>query len=69
MRLSSSSMIQNSHTGVRLENIFDDDKAITLVDCQLVCRSAPEQDFAYFITQSVSQDIRHQKALLKVDHE
>ena len=47
-----------SHADVRLDNIFFSDNEIALVDWQSVCTSAPEQDLAYFVTQSLSQEVR-----------
>ena len=56
-----------SHADVRLDNIFFDDAALSasgdpdggvaLVDWQSVCTSAPEQDVAYFLTQSVPRSV------------
>jgi aminoglycoside phosphotransferase (APT) family kinase protein len=47
-----------SHADVRLDNIFfGTDGDIVLVDWQSVCTSAPEQDLAYFLTQSVPRGI------------
>lgn len=46
------------HADVRLDNIFFGDDDITLVDWQSVCTSAPEQDLAYFVTQSLSTEVR-----------
>ena len=47
------------HADVRLDNIFFGDNEIALVDWQAVCTSAPEQDLAYFVTQSLSDDVRN----------
>lgn len=61
-----------SHADVRLDNVFfgaaDNAGEVAMVDWQSICRSAPEQDVAYFITQSVPQDIRDQQALLAHYH-
>jgi hypothetical protein len=50
-----------SHADVRLDNIFFGRGAnageIVLVDWQSACTSAPEQDLAYFLTQSVPRDV------------
>ncbi len=47
-----------SHADVRLDNIFfGNDGEVVLVDWQAACSSAPEQDLAYFLTQSVPRDI------------
>ena len=45
------------HADVRLDNVFFGDD-ICLVDWQSVCTSAPEQDLAYFLTQSVPRDVQ-----------
>lgn len=42
-----------THADVRLDNVFFGASEIALVDWQSVCSSAPEQDLAYFLTQSV----------------
>ena len=47
-----------SHADVRLDNIFfGADGEVVLVDWQSACTSAPEQDLAYFLTQSVPRDV------------
>ena len=46
------------HGDVRLDNIFFDDDGIVLVDYQAVCKAAPEHDLAYFVTQSLADDVR-----------
>lgn len=53
-----------SHTDVRLDNIFFGDGEIALIDWQAVCTTAPEQDLAYFITQSVPPAVREQEDLV-----
>ncbi len=61
-----------AHADVRLDNIFfgagDNEGEVALVDWQSICRSAPEMDVAYFITQSVPQNLRDQNALLQRYH-
>jgi len=47
-----------THADVRLDNIFFGPNEIALVDWQAVCTSAPEQDLAYFVTQSLSDEVR-----------
>ncbi len=47
------------HADVRLDNIFFGNDEIALVDWQSVCTSAPEQDLAYFVTQSLSDEVRN----------
>ena len=42
-----------AHADVRLDNVFFGSGEVALVDWQSVCTSAPEQDLAYFLTQSV----------------
>ena len=37
---------------------FFRDSHVALVDFQAICRSAPEHDLAYFLTQSLSQSLR-----------
>jgi hypothetical protein len=48
-----------AHADVRLDNVFFNTDEIALIDWQSVCASAPEQDVAYFVTQSLSADVRH----------
>lgn len=58
-----------SHADVRLDNIFfGSNSEIVLVDWQSVCTSAPEQDLAYFLTQSVPQSVRQQEDLVARYH-
>jgi aminoglycoside/choline kinase family phosphotransferase len=62
-----------SHADVRLDNIFFDDAAaggieVALVDWQSICTSAPEQDVAYFLTQSVPRDVLAKQDLLAYYH-
>ena len=47
-----------AHADVRLDNIFFGDDEVVLVDWQSVCTSAPEQDLAYFVTQSIPPKVR-----------
>lgn len=47
-----------AHGDTRLDNIFFGDGEIILVDFQAVCRSAPEHDLAYFVTQSLGDRVR-----------
>ena len=49
------------HADVRLDNIFFGEDEVALVDWQSVCRSAPEQDLAYFVTQSIPTHVRVQE--------
>jgi Phosphotransferase enzyme family len=58
------------HADMRLDNLFFDGDEVALVDWQSVCFSAPEQDVAYFLTQSLTDDVRraHADALLRHYH-
>ena len=54
-----------SHADVRLDNIFfGADGEVVLVDWQSACTSAPEQDLAYFLTQSVPRDVLSREDLV-----
>ena len=57
-----------SHGDIRLDNIFFDGEEVLFVDWQAICTSAPEQDVAYFITQSVPPDVRAEEDLLAYYH-
>ncbi len=57
-----------AHVDVRLDNIFFDGDEVMFVDWQSVCTSAPEQDVAYFITQSVPPAVRAQEDLVAYYH-
>ncbi len=57
-----------NHADVRLDNVFFDADEIVMVDWQSICRSAPEQDVAYFITQSVPKQVRAQDDLVAFYH-
>ena len=57
-----------THADVRLDNIFFDDGEVVLIDWQSVCTSAPEQDLAYFITQSLKPDVRAREDLVAFYH-
>ncbi len=56
------------HADVRLDNVFFGDDEIALVDWQSVCTSAPEQDLAYFVTQSLSDEVRNAEDWVAVYH-
>ena len=47
-----------AHGDMRLDNIFFASDHIAVVDYQAICRSAPEHDLAYFVTQSLADDVR-----------
>lgn len=57
------------HADVRLDNIFFAPDEIALVDWQSVCTSAPEQDLAYFVTQSLSADVRRGRDWVALYHD
>jgi hypothetical protein len=59
-----------SHADVRLDNIFfGSGGEIVLVDWQSACTSAPEQDLAYFLTQSVPREVLAREDLVARYHE
>ncbi len=62
--------ICQTHGDMRLDNIFFDDKTndLVFVDWQAVCKSAPEHDLAYFITQSVPAKIAAETDLITYYH-
>ena len=53
-----SAPVSISHADVRLDNVFFGEGEIALVDWQSVCTSSPEQDLAYFVTQSLTDEQR-----------
>ena len=57
-----------AHADVRLDNIFFGEDEIALVDWQSVCVSAPEQDLAYFVTQSIPPKVRAEEDWLAHYH-
>ena len=57
-----------AHVDVRLDNLFFDGDDVVFVDWQSVCTSAPEQDLACFITQSVPPAVRAQADLVAHYH-
>ncbi len=58
-----------SHGDVRLDNIFFTENGIALVDYQAVSKAAPEHDLAYFVTQSLPDDVRHREDWVSVYHQ
>ena len=58
-----------SHADLRLDNIFFRNDEIALVDWQSVCTSAPEQDLAYFVTQSLSTQVRNAEDWVAIYHQ
>jgi hypothetical protein len=57
-----------AHGDLRLDNIFFSKDDIALVDYQAVCKAAPEHDLAYFVTQSLPDDVRQAEDWLAVYH-
>ena len=57
------------HADVRLDNIFFDGDEIVLFDWQSVCTCAPEQDLAYFVTQSLSDEVRNARDWVALYHQ
>ena len=57
-----------THADVRLDNIFFDTDEIVLVDWQSVCTSAPEHDLAYFVTQSLTDEVRNAEDWVALYH-
>ena len=57
-----------THADIRLDNIFFKNDEIAVVDWQSTCTSAPEQDLAYFITQSVPESVRKEEDLVAFYH-
>ncbi len=57
-----------AHVDVRLDNLFFAGDEVVFLDWQSVCTSAPEQDLAYFITQSVPPTVRAQEDLVAYYH-
>jgi len=62
-----------SHADMRLDNIFFDESTrsgieVAIVDWQSVCTSAPEQDLAYFLTQSVPRAVLESEDLVAEYH-
>lgn len=58
-----------THADVRLDNVFFAANEIALVDWQSVCTSAPEQDLAYFVTQSLSDEVRNAQDWVGLYHQ
>jgi hypothetical protein len=57
-----------AHADVRLDNVLFDKDGIVLVDWQSVCVSAPEQDLAYFVTQSLPDEVRTTEDWVAIYH-
>ena len=58
-----------AHGDLRLDNVFFGDGKIVLVDYQAICKSAPEHDLAYFVTQSLKTDVRNARDWVAIYHE
>ncbi|MGI9325885.1 MAG: phosphotransferase [Pseudomonadales bacterium] len=58
-----------THADVRLDNIFFAQDKVAFVDWQSICTSAPEQDLAYFVTQSVPISVRQQVDFVERYHQ
>lgn len=58
-----------AHADVRLDNVMFGDDDVALVDWQSVCISAPEQDLAYFVTQSLPDPVRRAEDWVAVYHD
>jgi aminoglycoside phosphotransferase (APT) family kinase protein len=58
------------HADVRLDNVLFDGDDTVLVDWQSVCTSSGEQDLAYFLTQSLADEVwaRDAEALVRLYH-
>lgn len=56
------------HGDLRLDNIFFSDTGNALVDYQAVSKASPEHDLAYFVSQSLSDDVRQAEDWLAVYH-
>lgn len=52
----------------RLDNIFFGDQEVVLIDWQAIAISAPEHDVAYFLTQSLKQDVYEDRDWLAFYH-
>ena len=53
----------------RLDNIFFGDDEVVIIDWQAISASAPEHDVAYFLTQSLQQDVYEAKDWVQVYHD
>lgn len=58
------------HADVRLDNVLFDDDDTVLVDWQSVCTCSGEQDLAYFLTQSLTDEVwaGHADELVRLYH-
>ena len=56
------------HGDLRLDNIFFSDNGNALVDYQAVSKASPEHDLAYFVTQSLPDDVRRAEDWVAVYH-
>ena len=58
-----------AHGDLRLDNVFFGENEIALVDFQATCKSAPEHDLAYFVTQSLKTDVRNARDWVAIYHQ
>ena len=56
------------HGDLRLDNIFFGQNSYALVDYQAVSKASPEHDVAYFVTQSLSEKVRHAEDWISIYH-
>lgn len=57
-----------AHGDLRLDNVFFGEGEIYLVDYQAICKSAPEHDLAYFVTQSLKPEVRNARDWVAIYH-
>jgi hypothetical protein len=57
------------HGDLRLDNIFFSKDGNALVDYQAVSKAAPEHDLAYFVTQSLPDDVRCAEDWVAIYHQ
>ena len=57
------------HGDLRLDNIFFAEDSYALVDYQAISKASPEHDIAYFVTQSLSDEVRNADDWVSVYHD
>ena len=57
------------HGDLRLDNIFFAEDSYALVDYQAISKASPEHDIAYFVTQSLSDEVRNAEDWVSVYHD
>jgi len=57
-----------SHGDSRLDNMFFAENEVILIDWQATSASAPEHDLAYFLTQSLAQEVFEAKDWVAIYH-